>query len=115
LEWNPTTGAIEWCYKGTTEEPFETDARGCQELLPHGNVLITESDNGRLFEVSREGKIVWEFNNPHRLKEDQRFVSVVYSGQRFRREELTFLTPNADKSEERVARTEVHDGNTESR
>jgi len=29
-----------------------------------GNTLITESDKGHVFEVTREGKIVWEFYSP---------------------------------------------------
>jgi hypothetical protein len=32
--------------------------------LPNGNTLITNSGSGRAFEVTAEGKIVWEFANP---------------------------------------------------
>ena len=39
--------------------------RSCQQQLPNGNVLITESDRGRLLEVTRAGEIVWEYWNPY--------------------------------------------------
>jgi hypothetical protein len=33
--------------------------------LANGNTLITEGLNGRLFEVTSEGEIVWEYVNPY--------------------------------------------------
>ena len=33
------------------------------QRLPNGNTLITESDAGRVFEVTEGGDIVWEFVN----------------------------------------------------
>lgn len=91
LEWNPANGAIEWCYCGTEESPFESLSRGCQQLLPNGNVLITEANNGRLLEVTRDRQVVWEFNNPHRFGENNEYVAAVCSGQRIAADELTFL------------------------
>ena len=32
--------------------------------MPNGNTLITESDSGHVFEVTKDGSIVWEFYNP---------------------------------------------------
>jgi len=32
--------------------------------LKNGNTLITDGPNGRLFEVTRDSKIVWEYINP---------------------------------------------------
>jgi hypothetical protein len=93
LEWNPRSGAIDWCYVGTALEPFESNSRGCQELLPNGNMLITESNRGRLFEITRNGETVWEFNNPHRLEENKTLTGVMYSAQRYSRDALTFLGP----------------------
>jgi hypothetical protein len=92
LEWNPSTSVVEWCYSGTTEVPFSSASRGCEELLPNGNVLITESNNGRLVEVTRDGQVAWEFHNPHRDEEKGNLVAVVYSAQRYRTDELTFLS-----------------------
>jgi hypothetical protein len=36
--------------------------------LPNGNTLIVETENGRGFEVTRAGEIVWEFISPKRHK-----------------------------------------------
>ncbi len=93
VEWNPASGAIEWSFRGTEDRPFESVSRGCQQLLPNGNVLITESNNGRLLEVTRDGQVAWEFNNPHRYEETNQYVAVVTSAQRIAASELTFLKP----------------------
>lgn len=76
---------------GSAERPFESLARGSQQQLPNGNVLITESNNGRLVEVTRDGQVVWEFINPDRFEGDGNRIAVVCSAVRYRREELTFL------------------------
>lgn len=94
IEWNPNTGAIEWQFAGTKKRPFESLARGSQQQLPSGNLLITESNNGRLLEVTREGQIVWEFINPDRFENHPERIAVVCSALRYRREELPFLQTN---------------------
>ena len=33
--------------------------------MPNGNTLITESNKGHVFEVTRDGEIVWEFYSPY--------------------------------------------------
>ena len=91
LEWNPANGAVEWEYCGTEEEPFESVSRGCQQLLPNGNILITESNKGRILEVTRDQEVVWEFNNPHRYEKDSKYVAVVCSAQRYAASKLKFL------------------------
>ena len=66
IEVDPRTQEIVWTYAGTPEEPFESEVRSSQARLPNGNTLITESDGGRIFEVTRRGEIVWNFVNPVR-------------------------------------------------
>ncbi|MGE3291946.1 MAG: arylsulfotransferase family protein [Geminicoccaceae bacterium] len=66
IEVDPKTHKIVWTYAGTPEEPFESEVRSSQARLPNGNTLITESDGGRLFEVTRAGEIVWNYINPVR-------------------------------------------------
>ncbi len=53
----------DWYYvdKGTFFSGFISGA----QRLPNGNTLICEGDDGRLFEVTREKKVVWEYVNPH--------------------------------------------------
>ena len=41
--------------------PFISGAR----RLPNGNTLITEGNSGRIFQVTSEGEVVWEYVNPH--------------------------------------------------
>lgn len=64
-----------WHYEGTAERPFYSHTCGNAQRLPGGNTLIVESDNGRAFEVTAEGEIVWEFVNPHRAGEDGEFIA----------------------------------------
>jgi hypothetical protein len=53
-----------WSYGERPEQRFFTQTRGGAQALANGNVLITESERGRAFEVTRAGEIVWEFWNP---------------------------------------------------
>jgi hypothetical protein len=66
IEVDPKTQEIVWTYAGTPDEPFESEVRSSQARLANGNTLITESDGGRLFEVTRSGKIVWNWVHPVR-------------------------------------------------
>jgi hypothetical protein len=68
IELNPSTEEIIWEYKGSPPSSFYTLYGGSSQRLPNGNTLITETAKGRVFEITREGKIVWEFYNPHRNK-----------------------------------------------
>lgn len=81
LEVDPATQAIVWSYAGTKEQPFESEVRSSQARLANGNTLITESDGGRLFEVTPEGEIVWNWVNPVRGKrqDDSREVIPIVS------------------------------------
>jgi Arylsulfotransferase (ASST) len=45
-------------------ERFYTDLMGTHQALDNGNLLITESMRGRVFEVDEQGKIVWEYVQP---------------------------------------------------
>lgn len=50
-------------YTGDKENPFYTYIMGKHDWLPNGNMLITESANGRIFEITDKGEIVWEYIN----------------------------------------------------
>lgn len=91
LEFDPIDGTVCWEYVGSQEEPFRSDIRSCQELLSNGNVLIAESDRGRLFEVTREGEIVWEYINPVRGGEREELIPVVSGVSRYTADQLPFL------------------------
>lgn len=61
IEMDPRTGQIVWEYKADPPEDFLTESRGGAQRLPNGNTLITESNDGRGFEVTPQGEIVWEY------------------------------------------------------
>jgi hypothetical protein len=82
LEIDPKSMAITWSYQGDDAHPFHSPLRSSAETLPNGDVLITESDGGRLFEVTREGKIVWNFVNPTRGGAHGEMVAIATWGQR---------------------------------
>ncbi len=70
LEINPMTKQIVWQY--VQAEPTQGDGLGNNhtffsnimagaQRLPNRNTLITEADTGRVFEVTPENKVVWEY------------------------------------------------------
>jgi hypothetical protein len=82
IEFDPKTLGIAWRYTGDEAHPLYSNLRSAQERLANGNTLITESDGGRLLEVTPDGEIVWEFVNPVRGGDADEFVPVVSWGQR---------------------------------
>jgi len=77
LEMDPATWEPVWSFAGTAERPFFSETCGLAQRLPNGNTLITESDYGRAFEITRDGDVVWEFHNPHRAGENGRFIATL--------------------------------------
>jgi hypothetical protein len=64
VEWDPQSGKTVWEYWGNPSHTFDSHyISGCQRL-PNGNTLICEGLWGRVFEVTREGDIVWEYVSP---------------------------------------------------
>ncbi|GHB06887.1 arylsulfotransferase family protein [Salinicola rhizosphaerae] len=82
LEFDPRRMRIAWQYTGTAEHPLESEIRGDQHRLDNGNTLISESDGGRLVEVTREGKIAWEYVVPTRGGPDNDLIPIIGWSQR---------------------------------
>lgn len=63
LEIDPSTLQIVWEYRAGTSlfSAFTSSAR----RLPNGNTLIAEGQTGRVFQVTKEGQIVWEYVSPY--------------------------------------------------
>jgi hypothetical protein len=74
LEFDILTQQILWSYESND---FYTAVIGSNERLANGNTLITESNAGRVFEVTPDKRIVWEFLNPHRAGEKNELVAVI--------------------------------------
>ncbi|MFH1404030.1 MAG: arylsulfotransferase family protein [Candidatus Altiarchaeota archaeon] len=66
VEYDPIGGEIVWEYEGDPPKSFYTSTRGGSQRLPNGNILITETNRGRVFEVTGDGRIVWEYWIPER-------------------------------------------------
>lgn len=67
LEVNPRTNEIEWKYLGDPPISFYSFHISGAERQPNGNTLVTEGAPGRLFEVTQDSEIVWEYVNPYRI------------------------------------------------
>lgn len=90
LEINPITLEIVWQYTpkeaGLIEpldssrfySPFISSA----QRLPNGNTLITEGSDGRIFEVTAEHEIVWEYINPYKDGGKGPSMNIVYRAYR---------------------------------
>ena len=72
VELDPLTEEIVWQYQAEEPSSFFAIWGGGNQRLPNGNTLITESTQGRAFEVTKDGEIVWEFYNPFRNVEGKR-------------------------------------------
>jgi hypothetical protein len=95
LEIDPASQAIVWSYDGCGGLPFHTDIRGSQQLLTNGNVLVIESQGGRVLEVARDDqRVVWEYVNAIEV-EGERRVGLVTHADRVPFEALAFLSPSS--------------------
>jgi hypothetical protein len=98
LEMSPANGKIVWQYRAEPPGAFFTRSRGGAQKLPNGNVLITDSEHGRAFEITTEGKTVWEFFNPD-LRPDKKARATIYRFMRLSPERVVGLDlPSAVKA-----------------
>jgi len=69
LEIDPITKQIVWQYtaldSGAPSWDFFSSFISSARRLPNGNTLICEGMNGRIFQVTSKGEIVWEYINPY--------------------------------------------------
>jgi len=86
LEINPITLEIEWQYTGheanfqvpTDAFRFYSPYISSAQRLENGNTLITEGANGRLFEVTADHEIVWEYVSPYKNPRNSNSVYRAY-------------------------------------
>lgn len=60
---DPVSQAVEIAYGRDAGEAFYTARLGKQQFLANGNILISESQPGRVLEVTPDGAVVWAFVN----------------------------------------------------
>lgn len=90
IEFNPKTREVVWTYRGNGDDRFFTAARGSQQRQPNGNTLITESQSGRIFEVTPDGKVVWEYFNPDRVEDQRPHLPSIFWATRYPPEAIDF-------------------------
>jgi hypothetical protein len=73
LELEVDDGEVVWSF---SQPGFFSHGAGAQQRLPNGNTLITESDAGRVIEVTPGGRVVWEYLNPRTVREAGREVTL---------------------------------------
>ncbi len=92
LEVNPRTTAVEWDYRGTKENVFFSRHNGMVDLLPNGNILVTSSHSGRVFEVTGDKEVIWDYYVPERLSVDRKNrIPLIYSAKRYTKQDIKFL------------------------
>ncbi|MGV9798649.1 aryl-sulfate sulfotransferase [Mycobacterium sp. NPDC003449] len=69
LEIDPATREIVWQYtaedSGLPSWTFFSSFVSNAQRLPNGNTLIAEGMQGRLFQVTADGDVVWEYHSPY--------------------------------------------------
>jgi hypothetical protein len=64
LEFNPVTLDLVWEYVKKDTPRFYSDRISGAQRLPNGNTLICEGSTGRVFEVTQNDSIVWQYIYP---------------------------------------------------
>lgn len=67
VEIEPNTDEVVWEYKDDPPWTFYSAVQGGNQQLPNGNTLICDTTVGRIFEVTKESEIVWEYLNPKQV------------------------------------------------
>lgn len=64
VEIDPETDKIVWQYVADPPQNFYSSHCAGAERLPNGNTVICEAMWGRIFEVTMDGELVWEYISP---------------------------------------------------
>jgi hypothetical protein len=89
IEIEVPTKQIVWKYQEKRESEFFSPRISNAQRLPNGNTLICEGDFGRLFEVTADGILVWEFVNPYFGEGPTGPNNRVFRAYRYSAEEIT--------------------------
>ena len=65
IEVDPKTNDVVWEYRDAPAYNFFSYFISGARRLPNGNTLITEGFSGRMFQVTPDKEVVWEYINPH--------------------------------------------------
>ena len=92
IEVNTVSNEIVWEYRDNPAYNFFSPYISGARRLPNGNTLITEGQFGRMFQVTPEGEVVWEFINPHfHLDIENQLVNRVFRATHYLKEDIPWL------------------------
>jgi arylsulfotransferase ASST len=100
LEVDPFTQEILWSFGREHGEGLLSETGGFVQRLENGNTLITESNSGRVIEVTPDHRVAWEFVNPYRAGKNAELVATIPFMERVSRD-LGFLGPSGHGSSTR--------------
>jgi len=86
IVFDPATRKTLWTYAPADQSEFFSNECGSSAVLPNGNVLITESDRGKAFEVTQDKTIVWKYINPAQAGDHRQFVATLFEMLRLERD-----------------------------
>lgn len=82
IEIDRTTKKIVWEYRdGSQMHNFFTPFMGSAQRLANGNTLLCESAFGRLFEVTKDKYVCWEYINPHFASYPDKVTASIFPGE----------------------------------
>ena len=92
IEVDTSTNEIVWEYRDNPPFNFFSAYISGARRLPNGNTLITEGHFGRMFQVTPDGEVVWEYINPHFAPNEQGYVvNSVFRSTHYLREQIPQL------------------------
>ena len=92
IEVNPATNEIVWEYRDNPAYNFFSPYISGARRLPNGNTLITEGQFGRMFQVTSEGEVVWEYISPHfQVDAEGQPVNRVFRATHYLKEDIPWL------------------------
>lgn len=106
VEINPKTNDIAWQFdggKGVIDKiRFFSPIVGGAQRLPNGNTLITDGPKGHLFEVTKDGTVVWDFISPYLTEQTGPFPNnFLFKTRRYTESEIKWpesIAPSLNKT-----------------
>lgn len=113
IEINPVTLEVVWELKGfdfrngvdyplTDNTHFYSQLTSSAQRLPNGNTMVCEGCSGRMFEVTAEKELVWEYISPLGKNDGAEFLYRAY------RYPYSYVPQVAEPQEESIARLTNH-------
>ena len=93
LEIHPNSNKIVWQYQAPDRNSFYSPIVSGAQRLPNGNTLILEGRWGRLFQVTPDGEVVWEYINPcySKWETGDGFTNVIFRARHYTKDEVPGL------------------------